>query len=360
MPRAARGVWRMTRRAVFFCGHRSRYGAAHLDSVLKEFDISAVVVATDSRWEIFQRQLSGTSHQGATVGGILMTKLKSAARRTLSRFSASVALNPSQDVETICSRRGVPVLRTHDVNESSFVDSLRQYRPTWMLGAAYPQIFSKKLLSVPEQGSINFHPSLLPRCRGAHPVFWAIASGESRSGMTSHYMTEKIDDGAIISQLEFPISDYYYSDLYGRIVKEVPGHVRLTREFLADPQRQPTRQNPEAATYFRNDREVHRRIFWNLQSAAEIHNLVRTEVAYCFFRNQKLGIRRATLAETNRNLTNKVKVEPGTIVDMTDECIAVKTNDACLNATLVSKDGQDQAACKWAELHCVTVGEKLN
>ena len=350
----------MSQRAVFFCGHRSRYGSAHLESVLKEFDICAVVIAADSRWEVFERQLSGTSHQRSTFSEKLMTKLKSAARRTLSRFSSSIALNPSQDVDAICSKRGVPVHRTHDVNESSFVERLRQYQPTWMLGAAYPQIFSKALLTVPEKGSINFHPSLLPRCRGAHPVFWAIASGESRSGMTAHYMTEKIDDGAIVSQIEFPIGDYYYTQLYDRIVVEVPSHVRLTRESLADPNRQPLPQDPASATYFRNDREIHRRIFWNALSGAEIQNLIRTDVAYCFFRNQRIGVKRAALAETNRNLTNKVKIEPGTIIDLTQECMVIKTSGECLNVTLVSKDGEDQAAPKWAEFHRGTVGEKFS
>ncbi len=57
---------------------------------------------------------------------------------------------------------------------------------------------------------------------GFHPHFWAICKGEENSGMTAHFMTEKLDDGDIVAQLEFPIIQYTYSDFYEKLIQETP------------------------------------------------------------------------------------------------------------------------------------------
>ena len=99
-------------------------------------------------------------------------------------------------------------------------------------------------------------------------------------------MTPRIDDGDVIAQIEFPIRDLTYSQVYRRIVEETPGLVREVAAFFADPRPAARPQDPAQATFFRNDRDIHRRIFWRLHPAEQIRNLCRTERAFCFFRGR--------------------------------------------------------------------------
>jgi methionyl-tRNA formyltransferase len=76
-----------------------------------------------------------------------------------------------------------------------------------IVSVACPQIFKKELLSVPAKGAINIHGSLLPDYQGLLPSFWVLARGESRTGVTVHFIDEHIDHGDIIMQELVPIRE---------------------------------------------------------------------------------------------------------------------------------------------------------
>ena len=341
----------MRLRTVLFCGDQSPYGRAHLRPVLEQFDVAAVVVATGPRWSIFREALSGvpTPANGAS----LRTRLSSSWRRRVARRTPGYI-----DVPGIARAAGVPLLETFDVNDAAFLEELRGLRPDVFVSAAYPQIFASALLSVPPRGAVNFHPSLLPRFRGAHPHFWAIATGAATSGITAHFMTPRIDDGDVIEQTGFPIIDLTYSQLYAKIVAETPELVRRVAALLADPSATPRPQDASQVTQFRNDRDVHRRIFWRVHSAEHVRNLCRTEKAFCFLRGQPVTPLGATVSKANRNLTNGVVVEGGTVVDLPpDGGVAVWAGDGCVTFREVLVGGRRRPAEQWARLCKLRVGE---
>src|SRR5262249_34983380 len=70
---------------------------------------------------------------------------------------------------------------------------------------AYGQIIPERLLSIPRLGWINLHASLLPKYRGAAPIQWAIANGESCTGITTMCIDAGMDTGDILLQREAPI-----------------------------------------------------------------------------------------------------------------------------------------------------------
>ena len=78
-------------------------------------------------------------------------------------------------------------------------------KPDLLVTAAYGQILSPALLSIPRLGGINLHGSILPAYRGAAPVARAIQNGETESGVTVIRMTPKIDAGGIVSIARTPI-----------------------------------------------------------------------------------------------------------------------------------------------------------
>src|SRR5258708_5052670 len=92
-------------------------------------------------------------------------------------------LIPSR-IKTEAVGHGIPVFQPEDVNAAASLEVIRQWQPELLIPAAYGQILSAELLSVPSLGGINLHGSILPAYRGAAPVARAIQNGETEAGVT--------------------------------------------------------------------------------------------------------------------------------------------------------------------------------
>lgn len=102
-------------------------------------------------------------------------------------------------VKLLAQRAGVPVFQPEDVNAADSLEIIRAWSPELFVTAAYGQILSADLLSIPPLGGVNLHGSLLPKYRGAAPVARAIQNGESETGVTVIFMTPKIDAGGMVA-----------------------------------------------------------------------------------------------------------------------------------------------------------------
>jgi methionyl-tRNA formyltransferase len=100
---------------------------------------------------------------------------------------------------------GIPVLQPENVNDASSLERIRQLAPDLLVTAAYGQILSPELLSIPRLGGINLHGSILPAYRGAAPVARAIQNNETETGVTVIMMTPRIDAGGVIALAQTPI-----------------------------------------------------------------------------------------------------------------------------------------------------------
>jgi methionyl-tRNA formyltransferase len=103
-------------------------------------------------------------------------------------------------MKQIALEHKIPVLQPLSINTPEGVESLRRLQPDLCVVAAYGQILSKDVLSVPSHGGINVHASLLPRYRGAAPIAWAIYHEEPRTGVTIIKMSIYLDAGEILAQ----------------------------------------------------------------------------------------------------------------------------------------------------------------
>jgi methionyl-tRNA formyltransferase len=216
-------------KVVFLCGHHSDYGACHLRPLLaSRFETVAVVLASDTRWSTFRRALEVgrdplpdfSDHRR------FRRQLARLAPATLRRMLGVRGPAPV-DVLGEAKRAAVPVRSTDDVNSTSFLGWLRNCGAELVLSAAYPQIFGPDLLRAVKHGCVNFHPSLLPQFRGAYPHFWALATGAERGGVSAHRMTEKLDAGALIAQIGFPLDGLDHLALHERLCAET---ARLVEE----------------------------------------------------------------------------------------------------------------------------------
>jgi len=348
----------MSKKTLLLCGHHSRYGLAHLRPILAspEFDVRLIVLASDWRWGQFR---AATAPDAMFVESMsLREKLKRRASRLRALFRPQHLPTTAKQVTRIAP--GIPVKVVDDVNDGSVLRELAAAGAEVLLSTAFPQIFSRELIELASDVSMNFHPSALPRCRGAHPHFWSIASGEKIGGVTAHLLTEQLDAGDIVAQRTFRIDHLNYSQLYDRIVAETPSLVRDVAAFVTAEQRRMIPQDDSRATLFRNERIVHRRIFWRQQKAEQIENLSRTGVAFCFFQGaHQVTIADARAVEENRNLHGHVHVEPGTIVDMSSGAIVVKSIDQCVEIREVRENGRAMRLPRWINRHRVTIGHQF-
>ncbi len=116
--------------------------------------------------------------------------------------------------------RGVPVFQPEDVNAPESLDQIRALAPDLLVTAAYGQILSADLLTIPRLGGINLHGSVLPAYRGASPVSRAIQNGDATSGVTVIRMTPRIDAGGMIAVTETPIDpDETAGELEARLAR---------------------------------------------------------------------------------------------------------------------------------------------
>jgi methionyl-tRNA formyltransferase len=101
---------------------------------------------------------------------------------------------------TIARAANVPLAQPESINTPEGLAQLRTMRPDLLVVAAYGQILSKDVLTIPTRGTINVHASLLPKYRGAAPVAYAILGGETRTGVTIIKVTPGLDSGDMILQ----------------------------------------------------------------------------------------------------------------------------------------------------------------
>lgn len=96
---------------------------------------------------------------------------------------------------------GLPVYQPLNINTPEAITHLRtHFAADIYVVAAYGQILSKDVLSIPTRGGINVHSSLLPKYRGAAPIAWAIYHGDTQTGVTIIRMTPRMDAGEMLAQ----------------------------------------------------------------------------------------------------------------------------------------------------------------
>src|SRR6267378_3432120 len=106
--------------------------------------------------------------------------------------------------ETALAAR-VPVHQPEKIRSPESEELLRRHSPDCIVIIAYGQIIPARLLTIPKFGWINLHASLLPKYRGAAPIQWAIANGETQTGVTTMRIDPGMDTGEIVLQEDLEI-----------------------------------------------------------------------------------------------------------------------------------------------------------
>ena len=108
-------------------------------------------------------------------------------------------LQPSP-VKRLAEELKLPVLQPAGARDEEFIAELRGLKPDLIVVVAYGHILPQAILDLPRHGCLNVHASLLPKYRGAAPIQWAVANGETETGVTIMQMDAGLDTGPILSQ----------------------------------------------------------------------------------------------------------------------------------------------------------------
>lgn len=187
--------------------------------------------------------------------------------------------------------------------DASVLEFVKTLAPDLIWVTDYRYILPNRLFSVTKFGAINLHPSLLPRYRGRASVNWAILRGETRIGLSAHFIDEGVDTGDIITQLKISLNRH--QDVGDALAALMPQYRKITRDVLSFfesgvvPRRA---QDHSKSSLFPARNPEHGRINWS-HSAENIQNLVRAVAhpypgAFCESQYGKIFIWKAYKAET--------------------------------------------------------------
>ena len=178
-------------------------------------------------------------------------------------------------VAAVAAEHRIPCIAPDDPNAPDIVARIAALQPDFLFSFYYRLLLKAPLLALPRRGALNMHGSLLPKYRGRVPVNWAIIHGETQTGATLHYMTEKPDNGDIVAQSAVPILP---DDTAGEVFDKVSVAAELTLydavPALVAGTAPRTPQDLGQRQYFGGRKPEDGRIGWR-QSAAQVHNLVR-------------------------------------------------------------------------------------
>ena len=261
-------------------------------------------------------------------------------------------------VKTLAQSRSLPVFTPENASDDAFVAQLAALQPDVVVVACYGQFLKKNLLAVPRIGTINVHPSLLPKYRGASPIQWALANGETETGVSVLYVTPKMDAGDILAQENFPILP---TDDFCALEPKLSAQgaellVRVLDGFRAG-QTQGIPQDDAQVTFARKLAKEDGLVDWSLPAEA-IRNQLRGFApwpgAYTFLPGGILLKIHGASVETG------TAALPGTVLDAAGAGPLVATGHGALRLTQVQPAGKkSMPGAAFLCGHRLQVGERL-
>lgn len=228
-------------------------------------------------------------------------------------------------VKVEAEKHGIPVLQPVKIRNKDEVEKVLSLKPDLIVTAAFGQILPKELLDAPPLGSINVHASLLPELRGGAPIHYAILQGKKKTGITIMYMTEKLDAGDILAQVEVEIDERdTVGTLHDKLSEAGAKLLSETLPRLIKGEIQGIPQCDEQASFAHNIKREEEKIDWT-KPGEEIYNHIRGlnpwPVSYTTLDGKVIKI------WWGEKIPSHAFEEPGTIIDIKEDGFIVATGN---------------------------------
>lgn len=250
-------------------------------------------------------------------------------------------------VKIYAEENGLTVLQPVKLRNPDFLENIKKLNADIFVVVAF-RMMPKILFEMPRLGTFNLHASLLPDYRGAAPINYAIINGETKTGATTFFINEKIDEGNILLQEEIEIlPEDNAGTLHDRLMEMGAKLVVKTLDGIAEKsiseKPQPHSEHPKNAfKIFKDDTKIN----WN-QNSKTVHNFIRGMSPYpCAFTILKIGEDEKSLKIFSGNFkTNNHNQEAGKL-EISKNTFKIFTNDGFYEPEEVQLEGKKRMNIK--------------
>lgn len=238
------------------------------------------------------------------------------------------------DLSEICRDHDIPCKYIRHINSSDCVEWIEKLKPDIIFCFGISQIIKEDILSIPRMGVLGFHPAKLPQNRGRHPIIWALVLGLKETASTFFFMTDGVDDGDIISQVDVAISDLDTArSLYDKITETALLQIETFLPQLQSGNYLTSTQAHGKSNLWRKRGVQDGKIDFRMNSRS-ICNLIRGLTkpyvgAHLIYREREIKVWEADAVEFAQD-----NIEQGKVLDVKDKGVLVKCGD---DAVLLTK-----------------------
>ena len=268
-------------------------------------------------------------------------------------------VNPMKE---LAIEQGTPVFQPVRANEPESLDRLREFNADLFVTAAYGQILSADLLSIPRLCAINVHASLLPKYRGAAPIQFAIINGETETGITIFRIEPKLDAGPVLGVVKTSIGEKEtYGELQDRLTElAVPLTCRVIDDLAAGTA-QETIQDASLVTRAPRLKKTDGAIPWQRSSrlvGCHIRGVQPWPKPSTVLHVGEAAFRMLILdVETS---DHAVSGEPGTVEVVDRKRLFVKTGDGSVELISVQPEGKrPMSSAEFLNGNAVSTGDRF-
>ncbi len=264
-----------------------------------------------------------------------------------------------EGIKVLAEKSGIPFFRPNLMKDPEVYEAYLKLRPELAILAFVTDIIPEKLIAIPSLGTICYHPSFLPRHRGASAINWALIQGDTQTGLTIFWVDKGIDTGPILLQKEVEIKtedttgSLYFNKLFPMGVNAMVEAVELIEKGKAP--RIP--QDDSQATYEPPCDDRVASVDFE-KSVKDIYNLIRgcdpQPGAYTTYRGKRVRFYEAKM------FSSAVHKQPGEVVAIEEKNVQIAAKDGIVQIGKLRVDkGEKIGPLEFAKSIGVKVGDRL-
>jgi len=295
----------------------------------------------------------------AAFGEQVLQTLSRKGEEIVGVYTSPDILGKANPLKGLAVQLSIPAFQPERMRDPDVHAEYIKLKPDLNIMAYVTDILPESILNYPKFGTIQYHPSLLPKHRGGSAINWAIINGETKTGITIFWPDKGIDTGPILLQKEVEISpddtvgSLYFNKLFPLGIEALVESIELIEKGVAP--RLP--QDESQATYEGLCSEKDAVINW-LQPATRVFNLIRgtnpQPGAITYFQGKQFKVFDSEL------LPGGVDGLPGEIVSTTEQGFLVAAiNGAILIKRVQGKGSPKIGAPEFAEQVRLRIGDRL-
>lgn len=250
-------------------------------------------------------------------------------------------------VKTCALKHGIEVFQPVKIREAAATAQLSKYPADVFVVAAFGQILSEEILTMPRYGCLNIHASLLPAYRGAAPIQWAILEGEKESGVTIMQMDKGIDTGDMYCKRVVPIDEKETGDsLHDKLMAAGAELIVEALALLERGELVPQKQDERLASHTSKLTKAMGEMDWSRQALLlerQVRGLNSWPGAYTFWNGKQLKIWEADVVEEGIKAGGEI---PGTVARVEKDFFDVVSGKGLLRIYQVQIEGKKRMPVK--------------